>query len=54
MNTEYALSNQELFFIVAQTAWDFFLIVLLSVIISIPIAYIWAIIEMNQSPKETK
>ena len=42
---EYTVTNQELFFIVAQTIWDCFLLLLLSIIVSVPIAYIWALIE---------
>ena len=45
---EYTVSNQELFFIVAQTVWDTFLLLLLSIIISVPVAYVWALIETNK------
>ena len=54
METEYTLSNQELFFIVAQTVWDVFLIFLLSVGLS----YLFALIYLtyqhltNIQPKE--
>ena len=41
MEPEYALSNQELFFIVAQTVWDVFLMFLLSVAISFTVAFIY-------------
>ena len=45
METEYTLSNQELFFIVAQTVWDTFLIFLLSVAISYLFAFIYVSIQ---------
>ena len=39
--TEYTLSNQELFFIVAQTVWDLFLVSLFAVACSFLIAFIY-------------
>ena len=49
---EYTVTNQELFFIVAQTVWDCFLLLLLSIIISIPVAYVWAIIETSKQSNQ--
>ena len=52
---EYTLSNMELFFIVAQCVWDFFLIFIGSVIVSIPIAYAWAYLETHPfNPNQNK
>jgi hypothetical protein len=45
----------ELFFIVAQTVWDFFLIFLACFIVSIPVAYTWAWLETHPyNPKQNK
>ena len=49
---EYTLTNQELFFIVAQTFYDLFLCLVFSIIISIPIAYVWAVIETNKQSNQ--
>ncbi len=53
--TEYTLTDLELFFIVAQTVWDFFLIIVASAIISVPIAYAWAWLETHPyNPNQNK
>ena len=53
MNTEYTLSNQELFFIVAQTVWDTFLIFLFSLGLSYLFALFYTIIQHHTNKGKT-
>jgi len=46
---QYSLTNQELFFIVAQCCWDTFLILILATIITLPIAFLLAFIELKSN-----
>jgi len=47
---EYTLSNQELFFIVAQTVWDMFLISLFAVAASFLTAFIYVTYQQLTNP----
>ena len=47
---EYTLSNQELFFIVAQTVWDVFLLFLFSVAVSFLVAFIYVTYQQLTNP----
>ncbi len=50
MDNETTLSNQELFFIVAQTVWDFFLVSLGAVALSFLLAFIYVTYQQLTNP----
>ena len=48
--TEYTLTSQELFFIVAQAVWDVFLMFLFAVALSTLIAFIYVTFQQLTNP----
>ena len=47
---EYSVSSHELFLIVAQTVWDFFLVSLFAVAASFLVAFIWVTFQQLTNP----
>ena len=47
---EHSLSSHELFLIVAQTVWDFFLVSLFAVAASFLVAFLWVTFQQLTNP----